>query len=103
MHLLRSCRCVHQKARGDTSIVDVPNDSSVRVRTQAVDLEGKSGLAYKTFTYNTAFGAESDQDAVFADAKDLVQSTIDGYNVCIFSYGQTGSGKVRVCLQDFAI
>ena len=23
----------------------------------------------------------------------LVQSSLDGYNVCIFAYGQTGSGK----------
>jgi kinesin family protein C1 len=23
----------------------------------------------------------------------LLQSSIDGYNVCIFAYGQTGSGK----------
>lgn len=23
----------------------------------------------------------------------LVQSSVDGYNVCIFAYGQTGSGK----------
>lgn len=33
------------------------------------------------------------QDAVFEDTKHLVQSAVDGYNVCIFAYGQTGSGK----------
>ena len=30
---------------------------------------------------------------MFEDTKHLVQSAVDGYNVCIFAYGQTGSGK----------
>ena len=30
---------------------------------------------------------------MFSDTKYLVQSAVDGYNVCIFAYGQTGSGK----------
>lgn len=30
---------------------------------------------------------------VFADIDPLIQSVVDGYNVCIFAYGQTGSGK----------
>lgn len=28
------------------------------------------------------------QEAVFEDTKHLVQSAVDGYNVCIFAYGQ---------------
>jgi hypothetical protein len=77
--------------------VDTPDDSRVRVRTQTTNIDGQKGIGYKAFSYNTAFGVDTSQEEVFADAKDLVQSTIDGYNVCIFSYGQTGSGKVRKC------
>jgi len=39
------------------------------------------------------FGPDSTQEQIFEDTKRLVQSAIDGYNVCVFAYGQTGSGK----------
>jgi kinesin family protein C2/C3 len=45
------------------------------------------------FDYTRTFGPTSTQTDVFEEAKDLVLSAIDGYNVCIFAYGQTGSGK----------
>ena len=32
-------------------------------------------------------------EEVFLDTRPLIQSILDGYNVCIFAYGQTGSGK----------
>jgi kinesin family protein C2/C3 len=39
------------------------------------------------------FGPDSTQEGVFKETEGLVQSVMDGYNVCIFAYGQTGSGK----------
>lgn len=30
---------------------------------------------------------------VFTELAQLIQSVVDGKNVCIFAYGQTGSGK----------
>ncbi|KAJ9454762.1 Kinesin-like calmodulin-binding protein [Diplonema papillatum] len=47
----------------------------------------------KTFSFDRAFDASEGQETVFEDTKNLVQSAIDGYNVCVFAYGQTGSGK----------
>ncbi|OWZ18224.1 Kinesin [Phytophthora megakarya] len=49
--------------------------------------------AAKTFAYDQVFSPASTQMQVFEDTKNLLQSAVDGYNVCIFAYGQTGSGK----------
>ncbi|GAB2282924.1 Kinesin-like protein KIN-14E, variant 2 [Dionaea muscipula] len=47
----------------------------------------------KQHIYDRVFDGFSSQEEVFEDTKYLVQSAVDGYNVCIFAYGQTGSGK----------
>ncbi|KAH6799336.1 kinesin-like calmodulin-binding protein [Perilla frutescens var. frutescens] len=47
----------------------------------------------KQHMYDHVFDGYATQDDVFEDTKYLVQSAVDGYNVCIFAYGQTGSGK----------
>ncbi|KAJ8437962.1 hypothetical protein Cgig2_033695 [Carnegiea gigantea] len=47
----------------------------------------------KQHIYDRVFDGTATQEDVFEDTKYLVQSAVDGYNVCIFAYGQTGSGK----------
>lgn len=47
------------------------------------------------FNFDQVFGQRSQQTDVFDEVSHLVQSALDGYNVCLFSYGQTGSGKTH--------
>jgi len=58
---------------------------------------GKMAVAHGGETYNfelgNVFAGTSSQERIYEEVSGLVQSALDGYNVCIFAYGQTGSGK----------
>ena len=48
--------------------------------------------------FDHIFDSEASQEKVFVEIAQLVQSAVDGKNVCIFAYGQTGSGKTYTLL-----
>ena len=50
------------------------------------------------FKFDRIFDIDEDNSEVFKEVGQLVQSSLDGYNVCIFAYGQTGSGKTFTML-----
>lgn len=52
------------------------------------------------FKFDKIFDQNDDNYIVFNEVGQLVQSALDGYNVCIFAYGQTGSGKTFTMLNQ---
>lgn len=54
---------------------------------------GKVTTKINSFAFDRVFSPNSLNADVFGEISQLVQSALDGYNVCIFCYGQTGSGK----------
>lgn len=52
------------------------------------------------FTFDRVYPPNSQQEHVFEDLAELVQSCLDGYNICVFAYGQTGSGKTYTMIGE---
>ena len=73
-----------EKDRGQEMAVNIPDELTINLNWKDKKRE---------FNFDAVFTGDTTQEKVFADTKHLIQSAVDGYNVCIFAYGQTGSGK----------
>ncbi|OAF70634.1 hypothetical protein A3Q56_01610 [Intoshia linei] len=73
-----------EKNRNNTNIVNSIDEYTMKIK-------GPHGE--KEFQFDKIFMPASAQRDIFDDTSNLIQSAIDGFNVCIFAYGQTGSGK----------
>lgn len=67
--------------------------TSLKIHQNVENAMGNTTKKELEFTFDKIFDPSSVQSAVFEEISQLVQSSLDGYRVCIFAYGQTGSGK----------
>jgi kinesin family protein C1 len=62
---------------------------------ESLTILGKQVGENHAFKFDKVFAPLTEQEMVFEEVSEFVQSALDGYHVCLFSYGQTGSGKTH--------
>jgi hypothetical protein len=54
------------------------------------------------FLLDRVFSPDCTQEQIFEEVEDLLESALDGNNVCLMAFGQTGSGKSHRTMQGTA-
>lgn len=94
------CRVRPPLGDGESAQIAFPDQNSeastIEIVAQAPgsSLTG-NGIKQYAFNFDRVFSPETTNEDVFNELSQLIQSAMDGYNVCIFAYGQTGSGKTH--------
>ena len=60
---------------------------------QLRELKGKIATEPKIFEFEKIVTPDQNEDSMFNEIKECVDTVIEGKNACIMAYGQTGSGK----------
>ena len=86
------CRCrpmaAYEIDKSCKPVISFPDEYTVELDMTA---SNKGGPA-RQFAWDCAFTPASTQEETYEATEGLIQSALDGYNVCVFAYGQTGSG-----------
>lgn len=90
-------RPVLDESEGTAAELDFPDDkTSAQICVKGPEEKnalGKTSSKMYPFEFDRVFTPQIHNEEIFGEIAQLVQSALDGYNVCIFCYGQTGSGK----------
>ncbi|KAF3911741.1 Kinesin-3 [Arthrobotrys entomopaga] len=85
------------EAEAEPAKIDFPDQEEEAKDIKLYSMEkstlGVEAVKEHPFTFDKVFNPTCDNNLIFEEISQLVQSALDGYNVCIFAYGQTGSGK----------
>ncbi|AMD20682.1 HDL062Wp [Eremothecium sinecaudum] len=83
---------------GDVSHFNIEKFNEVKGQQTLTITREACRSSSHSFHFDKIFSPETSNSEVFQEICQLVQSSLDGYNVCIFAYGQTGSGKTYTML-----
>lgn len=84
----------HVKFCGDEGTsIEINKDKCELADSSTLSVTSNKREIKHVFNFDRVFNPGHSQKHIFEEISQLIQSAIDGYNVCIFAYGQTGSGK----------
>jgi kinesin family protein C1 len=83
------CRVRPSKGKEEDDVVKVNS----KLSSLSIVTNNSKQMTTTDYKFDKVYAPSASQENVFQDIELLVQSALDGKNVCIFAYGQTGSGK----------